>query len=135
AKSGSAGRIARPTHNCHVVKRYYSNMLKPILWGIGLAGSALFVYGYATRPLWFTTAQVGVLWATGNARGCTFAGSFDLLSTRIKRQEEQVKRESRQLPPTSEGFEHWQTPLGEFYDHGSNVTFLVAEQMAGAYDV
>src|SRR5215813_3674286 len=110
-------------------------MLKRIALAFGLVGCALFAYGYVTRPLWFTTAQVGVLWVTGNATGCTFAGSFDLLSTRIKRQEDQVKLETRELAPSPEGFQHWQTPLGEFYDHGSNVTFLVAEQMAGAYDV
>ena len=75
------------------------------------------------------------LWATGNAKGCGFADCFERMSTRIAGKEQEIDRQIRKIETTADGYTRWQTPLGEFYNHNSNVQFLVAEQMAGAYDV
>ncbi len=55
--------------------------------------------------------------------------------TRITKLEQEVVRQSSIIETTPEGLTHWRTPLGEFYNRKANVPFLVAEQMAGSYDV
>ncbi len=100
-----------------------------------IAGIGVATYSYVARPAWAMTAYVVGLWATGHAEGCTLAACVDRMSTRIAEQEKLVVRDSRLIETTPDGFARWSTPLGEFYSYNANVTYLVAEQMAGAYDV
>lgn len=99
---------------------------------------ALGAYCYLVRPrpAWARGLYSVGLWATGNARGCTLADCFDQLSTRILEREREIDRAISLQGTTTDGLSRWATPIGEIYTDGkAPLSFLVAEQMSGAYDV